>query len=65
MKTKKQIIEQKQIIERLEGNIKDIKALIKNIDAWDIYNDENWLNLIEAINDAIKYIKKESKNVKC
>ena len=51
MKTKK------QIIERLNGNIKDIKDLIKDIDSWDIYHDENWYNLIEALQEAVNYIK--------
>jgi len=51
-----------QVIERLKRNIQDIKALIKDIDAWDIYNDENWENLIESMEEAIKYINSESKS---
>ena len=53
MKTKK------EIIERLNGNIKDIKDLIKDIDSWDIYNDENWEELIESMKEAIDYINKK------
>lgn len=52
MKTKQ------EIIERLNGNIKDIRSLIKDINSWDIYNDENWYNLIEALQEAKEYIKK-------
>jgi len=50
-------INKEQVIERLKVNIKDIRALIKDINSWDIYNDENWYNLIESMNNAIKYIK--------
>ena len=50
-------INKEQVIERLKVNIKDIRALIKDINSWDIYNDENWENLIESMDEAIKYIK--------
>ena len=58
MKTKQ------EIIDRLNGNIKDIRALIKNINAWDIYNDENWENLINSMKDARDFIKGDKKNGK-
>ena len=48
-----------QIISNLKGNIKDIKELIKDINSWDIYNDENWINLINSMENAIKYIKQK------
>ena len=58
---KKQTKTKTQIIERLKGNIKDIRALIKDINAWDIYHDENWENMIEGMEEAIQYINKTGK----
>lgn len=53
---------QEQIINTLKGNIKDLRALIKDIDAWDIYNDDNWLGMIESMKEAIKFIEKKNGN---
>ena len=62
MKTKIKISEEakkQELIYDLKRNIKDLRALIKDINAWDIYNDENWEGIIKNLQEAIKYIKKE------
>ena len=46
-----------ELIENLNGNIKDLRALIKDINTWDIYNDENWEGIIKNLQEAIKYIE--------
>ena len=52
-----------KVIERLKGNIKDINALIEDIDSWDIYNDDNWKSLIESMEDAVKCLKEDKANI--
>ena len=46
-----------EIIERLKGNISDLEELRKDINAWDIYHDDNWKYLIEAIQEAVDYLE--------
>jgi|688.fasta_scaffold826576_3 hypothetical protein len=53
------MITKEQVIEKLNNNIKDIKALMKDIDAWDIYNDENWVSLINNLKEAKQLIREQ------
>lgn len=55
MKTKE------EIIDRLKTNRKDIQAIIKDKEAWDMYEDENWENLVESFNETIKYLQQKIK----